>query len=134
MLADIGLMMSCWLFMKKVGFDWFTLIVTIYCGLYIIPSGFMVIYHTQLIRTNMTTNEMENRGRYAHFRDNYGKFRNPFDRGCFTNWIERLFPSMSAYEMSRRNRMEEGLGLLTAVLSSKFSHNSLISRLLVACG
>lgn len=112
-LTDIGLMMSCRLFIKKVGFDWFTLIVTIYCGLYIIPSGFMVIYHTQLISNNMTTNEMENRGRYAHFRDHNGRFRNPFDRGLVNNCFERFFPTLSSYELSRHKRLEEGLGLLS---------------------
>jgi len=58
----------------------------------------LVMHQLRLVATNMTTNEMINRYRYAHFwtesqSREMGSFRNPFHRGvlrnCFSFWWAR---------------------------------------------
>lgn len=53
----------------------------------------MVAYHTQLTHANLTTNEHMNLHRYTYFRHpETGAFKNPFDKGCINNFIDRFFP------------------------------------------
>merc|ERR1711924_324263 len=49
--------------------------------LFILFGFAMITYHTQLVLSNLTTNEHMNMGRYEHFRDSNGMVRNPWDCG-----------------------------------------------------
>lgn len=40
------------------------------------------------ISINLTTNERINKKRYVYLRGPSGIFLNPFDRGCYKNWLE----------------------------------------------
>ena len=58
-----------------------------------IMFGFaMITYHTQLVLSNLTTNEHMNMGRYEHFRDANGLVRNPWDCGILGNLSDRFLP------------------------------------------
>jgi hypothetical protein len=48
-------------------------------------AGAMVVFHTTLVRDNMTTNEQINFSRYAYLKDAHGNPHNPFDAGCVAN-------------------------------------------------
>ena len=100
--ADILLCTTSVLFYDRVGFDWYTVIVSIYIGMYLFPSGFMTFYHTQLIWRNLTTNEHENAHRYDHFKNENGRFHNPFDQGLLHNCYIRCVPSKMSYELPQR--------------------------------
>lgn len=64
----------------------------------IVHAGFMSVFvvslaagHTYFVTQNITTNENLNSGRYDHFGSSHsgsgeGGFRNPFDKGCYSNW------------------------------------------------
>ena len=115
-LADFGIMMMSLLYHRRVGFDWYNVLVSTYVGLYVFPSFFMVVYHSQLIRKNLTTNEHENAFRYEHFKDENGRFQNPFDQGILHNCYIRCFPGKSSYELPQNshesNRLINGDNLV----------------------
>lgn len=108
--ADIFILYSSIIYLRRIGFDWYILIVALYTGCYIFPSGFMCVYHTQLVTKNLTTNEQENAFRYDHFKDRNGRFRNPFDKGYLHNIYTRCIPSEQSY--SYPLQLEEELKLL----------------------
>jgi len=58
--------------------------------------------HCNLIRNGYTTNETVNMFRYQYFRDKNGNVRNPFGRGCLTNWA--LFCSLDRCSNTLRNK------------------------------
>jgi len=60
-------------------------------------TGGLSIYHTQLVRRNLTTNEHQNARKYKYLKDEMGAFRNPYNRGCFKNFASRLFPGKDSY-------------------------------------
>mmetsp|Transcript_18381 Transcript_18381/g.36848 ORF Transcript_18381/g.36848 Transcript_18381/m.36848 type:complete len:778 (-) Transcript_18381:38-2371(-) len=78
-----------------------------YLALYLFPVLMMVIYHTQLLCKNMTTNEQINARKYRYFWDNNRKFRNPFDQGIITNVLQKLSPCRNAYEFNQHGRVSE---------------------------
>jgi len=51
----------------------------------VLPLLHFWIHRTRNLLQNMTTNERQNRGRYAHFKSVDGGFVNPFDRGALCN-------------------------------------------------
>ena len=80
----------------------FTLLFGIYLGLHILFSGGMVIYHSQLIFANLTTNEHINLSRYDYLWDTSTSsrriFANPWDKGCFSNMYDRfILPGDQCY-------------------------------------
>ena len=70
-----------------------------YFSLYILPVTMMVVYHTQLVLNNISTNEQLNVHKYRYFWDENGRFRNPFDHGKIRNILQRLSPDRSSYEL-----------------------------------
>ena len=60
--------------------------------LFILFGFAMIAYHTQLVLSNLTTNEHMNMGRYEHFRDANGMVRNPWDCGVLGNLSDRFLP------------------------------------------
>ena len=73
-------------------------IVGLFISLIVIPSGGMLVYHTQLIWRNLTTNEHQNIYRYKYFQRKEGNgFHNPFDHGFFRNLMSRCIPGEDSY-------------------------------------
>lgn len=68
-------------------------------ALYALPVSMMVVYHTQLVLANLSTNEQSNIRRYRYFWSE-GRFRNPFDHGKIRNILLRLSPDRSSYELN----------------------------------
>jgi len=64
----------------------------VWFALFILFGLAMVAYHTQLVFSNVTTNEHQNMARYEHFRDSNGIVRNPFDAGVWQNVCDRFLP------------------------------------------
>ena len=73
----------------------------IYLAAHIFMSGGLLMYHTQLILLNLTTNEHINVTRYEHFwtKDSQGqrKYRNPWFQGYWNNVLDRFFPTQASY-------------------------------------
>ena len=81
---------------------WIILIV-IYFSLYTMMTGGLSIYHTQLIRMNLTTNEHQNMFKYDYLKkkndDGSVSFHNPFNNGFLRNFMSRMFPSRDSYTL-----------------------------------
>lgn len=69
----------------------------LYLSLYVFMTGGLLIYHTQLIARNLTTNEHQNGFRYRYLRDDSGHYFNPFDRGFRLNFMSRIMPDKDSY-------------------------------------
>lgn len=82
-------------YQSRHGRDWKLILAQIWFVPFILFGLAMVTYHTQLIHANLTTNEHMNYHRYEYFRqsDRPGVFVNPFDRGCLSNFVDRIFPT-----------------------------------------
>jgi hypothetical protein len=118
----IGFWISLALFVSRsAATPWFILVVGVYLGLHMLMSGGMLIYHTQLIMVNLTTNEHVNVGKYEYFwetRTNSDtgstiassngngnaaavprrRYRNPWMRGShWRNILDRFNPSDRSY-------------------------------------
>lgn len=95
-----------------------------YLGLHILFAGGMFIYHTQLIATNLTTNENLNKHKYKYFWESIGdgkRFRNPWDKGFVGNILDRLHPTEASYMLE-----DEKAGLLqpnSSGLSNRFERD-----------
>jgi palmitoyltransferase ZDHHC13/17 len=79
--------------------SYFILLLGLYMGLHILFSGGMVIYHSQLVLANLTTNEHLNMNRYDYLwrtinqdgtRPSHRTFHNPWNRGCCNNMYDRF--------------------------------------------
>jgi palmitoyltransferase ZDHHC13/17 len=79
--------------------SYFILMFGLYLGLHILFSGGMVIYHSQLVFANLTTNEHLNMNRYDYLwktthqdgnRPAHRIFYNPWNRGCCNNMYDRF--------------------------------------------
>jgi len=89
----------------SVGF----LIFGLYLGIFFLMVIGMLIYHMQLSLINLTTNEHQNVLRYKYLQNSRGKYFNPFFRGLFGNFVDRMFPSDSSYTIQRRPQEELSL-------------------------
>jgi hypothetical protein len=74
----------------------------LYLGFRICMTCGMLIYHTQLMVVNLSTNEHLNLYRYEYLwtQDQEGapkKYRNPYFKGWWGNIMDRMFPSESCY-------------------------------------
>lgn len=81
-----------------------TILAGMFLGAHILMSGGMLIYHTQLVVANLTTNEHLNVARYDYLWKSTGKdgsrqFSNPWNRGWYHNIVDRLWPSDSSYQI-----------------------------------
>ncbi|CAD7697307.1 unnamed protein product [Ostreobium quekettii] len=68
------------------------LAVDVFVGISV--AALAVTQASQIFR-NLTTNEMANWYRYKYLKGANGAFRNPFDRGCFSNCRETCLPSLT---------------------------------------
>lgn len=91
------------LYLKKapdnIGVEITKLLIALYFSIYMIMTGGLSIYHTQLVRKNLTTNEHQNFFKYKYLKDENGAYRNPYNRGCFMNFISRFFPGKNAFAL-----------------------------------
>ena len=94
-----------------------TVLLGVYFGAHILMSGGLLIYHTQLVLVNLTTNEHINVTRYEHFwtKDSQGqrKYRNPWFQGYWNNVLDRFFPTQASYRLPEQ---QEGLLTLDRVV------------------
>jgi len=72
-------------------------IFAIYCSFCSLAVGLLLLSQMFLISFNITTNEVLNRYRYPHFKDQNGNIRNPFTKGFIKNWIEFLAPTFEQF-------------------------------------
>lgn len=70
------------------GFSWIFTAGLLQMIVVSILMGALFIFITNQISINLTTNERINKKRYVYLRGPSGIFLNPFDRGCFKNWLE----------------------------------------------
>eukprot|EP00542_Grammatophora_oceanica_P021381 CAMPEP_0194041960 /NCGR_PEP_ID=MMETSP0009_2-20130614/13764_1 /TAXON_ID=210454 /ORGANISM="Grammatophora oceanica, Strain CCMP 410" /LENGTH=652 /DNA_ID=CAMNT_0038685615 /DNA_START=97 /DNA_END=2055 /DNA_ORIENTATION=+ len=101
-LEELGFAVTCFLYVRRVyaagdHVQTFFFVSAGYLFLYILMSGGLLIYHTQLSIVNLTTNEQVNMFRLKYLRNRDGLFRNPFNRGPIDNVTSRLFPSEHCY-------------------------------------
>lgn len=91
------------LYLKKappnVGLELTKLLTALYFSIYMIMTGGLSIYHTQLVRKNLTTNEHQNFLKYEYLKDENGGYRNPYNLGCFRNFVSRMFPHKKSYSV-----------------------------------
>jgi ankyrin repeat protein len=105
-LTDIMFTVSGFLYWKHrspVNNEIWTILAVIYFSLYTVMTGGLSIYHTQLVRSNLTTNEHQNMRKYAYLRKNNSDgsvtFINPFNKGFIRNLYSRLFPGKDTYSL-----------------------------------
>ena len=95
------LMIVYWNRKKKVSLV--AALIGIYFASHILMTGGLLIYHTQLVLVNLTTNEHINVRRYDHFwtKDSQGqrKYRNPWFQGYWNNVLDRFFPTQASYRL-----------------------------------
>ncbi|KAJ8605201.1 hypothetical protein CTAYLR_000424 [Chrysophaeum taylorii] len=76
------------------GKDWALVATQVWFVPFILFGVAMVVYHAQLVGSNLTTNEHMNFHRYDYFRDPETlAFKNPYDHGFLANFIDRFFPT-----------------------------------------
>jgi hypothetical protein len=101
---------------------WSILLVGMFMGVHILMSGGMLLYHTQLMMVNLTTNEHVNVGRYDYFWEtlppstNSGttaprrKYRNPWARGSYWgNILERFQPGDHSFMLPKTDEEHASL-------------------------
>jgi len=102
-LAEIGFI-STWILYLRRGngdFEWLIFFVSLYLSLFILMTGGLLIYHTQLVATNLTTNEHQNIFRYKYLKRENGRLFNPFHKGLLGNILSRIIPGDDSYVLSR---------------------------------
>lgn len=73
--------------------DWYVCIVSMYITVFGVFVAVLFLNHVLVLGANLTTNERLNSSRYEHYWDNQGGFLNPWNKGCCTNFYNRIFPS-----------------------------------------
>jgi hypothetical protein len=73
-----------------------------YFAMYLIPVGFMLCYHTNLVLGNTSTNEQMNVRKYRYLWDESGRFHNPFNRGIVQNILQRVWPDRTSYDLGQQ--------------------------------
>lgn len=84
------------------GIEFRMIFLAIYLALFGFLSVGLCIYHTQLIHSNLTTNEHANAQRFKYLRYDpaTGKIDNPFDKGFIKNFIGRFKPWKGSYMLA----------------------------------
>jgi len=82
---------------EGTGYEVGKILIGLYFAVYMIMTLGLSVYHTQLVRKNLTTNEHANLSRYKYLKDDNGAYHNPFHRGCLGNFMSRCRPGKDAY-------------------------------------
>lgn len=101
------------------GKEYGKILIAIYFSLYMIMTGTLSIYHTQLIRANLTTNEHQNLHKPSYKYLNGGDGQNPFNKGFFRNMYLRMFPSRDTYSFERSSRSDSEEANVSVGMSNK---------------
>lgn len=84
--------------------------VGILLALHIFFPGGMLLYHTQLVHANLTTNEHMNVGKYDYLWEAVAsgrRFYNPWDHHSFSlNLMDRIAPSDKCYLLPEQQRQQ----------------------------
>jgi|AntRauTorckE5430_2_1112549.scaffolds.fasta_scaffold01248_4 palmitoyltransferase len=107
---------------ENMEFEVTKLLIGLYFSIYMLMTGGLTVYHSQLVRRNLTTNEHQNAFRYKYLKDENGAFRNPYDRGCLQNFISRFFPGKDAKMLVISNKKN---GNVSSLFSSNSSHDGM---------
>jgi palmitoyltransferase ZDHHC13/17 len=116
---------------------WMTIVLGIYLGLHVLLSGGMLLYHTQLVMANLTTNEHLNMARYDYLwvgpatpasatttGQAQRRYKNPWFKGWWGNLMDRFHPSEASYMLPEQH---EGLLPLTTNNNHTDNHDPLSS-------
>ena len=90
-----------------------TLMLVIYFSIYIVMTGGLSIYHTQLIKNNLTTNEHQNMHKYNYLKkknsDGSVTLHSPFNKGFLRNLMSRFAPGRDSYILEDVGHVDENL-------------------------
>lgn len=93
--TDIAVLILC----KRGGtVDSFSVIISIFIGLFFVPVTLLLFTHILFFIQNMTSNEYENLKRFDHFWQD-GLYVNPWNQGPLSNCYLRCFPTSKLYEL-----------------------------------
>lgn len=93
---------------RRVTISWFFLFYMIYALLWMFMIFGLLSYHTQLILSNMTTNEHINHMKYPYMTNAFGGIDSPFNkRSLFENLFDGLFPSKKNYYSRQEVKADE---------------------------
>ena len=112
MLAQILFLVTAIIHERRVKpFDWGLCFFCVYVLIMMIPGTSLLVYHTLLIKKNLTTNEHQNWKRYSYLKDDRNEYYNPWKRSFFQNLMNRVIPMESLYtlpiELSTRDTFIE---------------------------
>jgi len=79
-------------------FEIWIFLSSVYFSLYILMTTGLLIYHSNLVVANLTTNEHQNISKYKYLRHE-GRFSNPFNKGFINNLTSRFFPNRDSYTL-----------------------------------
>lgn len=99
--SEFGLL-ATWIqyLIRSETFDILVFLSGCYLSFFIIPSVGLLVYHTDLIAKNLTTNEHQNAWKYPYLQDPTSRtYKNQFDEGFLGNVYSRFFPSESSYTL-----------------------------------
>jgi len=83
-------------------YPWLVMLLSAEISFILVPVFGLFVYHLQLTLTNLTTNEHMNMRKYRYLFPVIGGqrvFKNPWDKGYFGNFMDRMSPSRDCYEI-----------------------------------
>lgn len=99
----ITLIMYLRRYTQSNSFPWITFLLGLEISLTLLPVGGMLLYHTQLIMVNLSTNEHVNVRKYKYLYPTVNgkrQYRNPWFKGWRGNALDRLFPNDMCYQIA----------------------------------
>lgn len=102
-LAEIGFIVTLGVYVhRSPSIPLGVLLGGVYVGFFVLMAGGMLMYHTQLMIVNLTTNEHQNIRRYKYLHNEDGEYKNPFFRGALQNVLSRFAPSEASFTLPKR--------------------------------
>eukprot|EP00751_Fragilariopsis_kerguelensis_P029192 CAMPEP_0170918106 /NCGR_PEP_ID=MMETSP0735-20130129/7777_1 /TAXON_ID=186038 /ORGANISM="Fragilariopsis kerguelensis, Strain L26-C5" /LENGTH=657 /DNA_ID=CAMNT_0011316505 /DNA_START=65 /DNA_END=2038 /DNA_ORIENTATION=+ len=107
LLADISFCVTLVMYTSRYknahgSIPWLVLCLGIEICIIMLPVAGLFFYHTQLSFVNLSTNEHMNVRKYKYLYpmiNNKRQYKNPWDKGYFNNFIDRMNPSSACYEI-----------------------------------
>ena len=97
-ISQIIFLINTYMYLVRVQqFDWGMLFIGCFIFATTLLSSSLLVYHTQLIKRDLTTNEHQNANRYDYLKNERNEFFNPWNRGFIRNLLNRLSPSEALY-------------------------------------
>jgi len=82
--------------------DPFLFFVSAILAICLLPGFTLLVYHTQLVNRELTTNEHQNGHRYEYLKDEFNQYYNPWNRGFVKNLLRRFSPCKELYTLPRK--------------------------------